>query len=397
MFWRLLEREADWLPPWRDLLRVYRRLEARGEIRGGRFVAGFAGEQYALPDAVGLLRDTRRKAGSGEWVSLSGADPLNLAGILTPGAKLAALTGNRLLYRDGLPVALFAGGAVQFLETLDPGSEWEARKALLRGAVPAEPRRHALSRMVEATRCTAVVIGASSGIGEALARQLAADGWRVALLARRVAKLEAIAKELGGDALPRPLDLADAEEAAAKLDGVIRELNGADLIVISSGTGYPNEALDWPPDRETLAVNVVGFTAVAQTAMRHFLERGRGHLVGITSLAALRAFGETGSYAGSKAFQSIYLRLAAASRRSPSAADHRHRGATRFRRHADDEVAHGVLGRFSRGRGAADHRSDPAPPEACLCHPALGHRRLPAALPAAAGLSGLTARGGVLP
>ena len=63
VFWRLLEREAAWLPPWRDLLRVYRRLEARGEIRGGRFVAGFSGEQFALPEAIGLLRETRRKPG----------------------------------------------------------------------------------------------------------------------------------------------------------------------------------------------------------------------------------------------------------------------------------------------------------------------------------------------
>jgi ATP-dependent Lhr-like helicase len=136
VFWRLLEREAAWLPPWRDLLRVYRRLEARGEIRGGRFVAGFAGEQYALPDAIGLLREIRRKPPSGEWISLSGADPLNLVGILTPGIKLAALTGNRVLYRDGLPVALFAGGQAQFLETLDPETEWQAKKALRRGAVP---------------------------------------------------------------------------------------------------------------------------------------------------------------------------------------------------------------------------------------------------------------------
>jgi ATP-dependent helicase Lhr and Lhr-like helicase len=136
VFWRLLDREAAWLPPWRDLLRVYRRLEARGDIRGGRFVAGFAGEQFALHDAVGRLREIRRKAGSGEWVSLSGADPLNLAGILTPGQRLAALTGNRILYRDGIPVALFAGGEAQFPETLDPTEEWQARKALLRGAVP---------------------------------------------------------------------------------------------------------------------------------------------------------------------------------------------------------------------------------------------------------------------
>jgi ATP-dependent Lhr-like helicase len=137
VFWRLIEREAAWLPPWRDLLRVYRRLEARGDIRGGRFVAGFAGEQFALPEAVGALRETRRKPVSGAWVSLSGADPLNLVGILTPGPKLSALTGNRLLYRDGVPIALLAAGEVKFLETLQGGSEWEARKTLLRGAVAA--------------------------------------------------------------------------------------------------------------------------------------------------------------------------------------------------------------------------------------------------------------------
>jgi ATP-dependent helicase Lhr and Lhr-like helicase len=137
VFWRLIEREAAWLPPWRDLLRVYRRLESRGDIRGGRFVAGFSGEQFALPDAVGMLRELRRQPASGALVSLSGADPLNLVGILTPGPKLPALTGNRLLYRDGLPIALLAAGEVQFLETLDPASEWEAHKALLRCAEPA--------------------------------------------------------------------------------------------------------------------------------------------------------------------------------------------------------------------------------------------------------------------
>ncbi|HXE16443.1 MAG TPA: DEAD/DEAH box helicase [Stellaceae bacterium] len=132
VFWKLLAREAEWLPPWRDLLRVLRRLEARGEIRGGRFVAGFAGEQYALPEAVGLLREVRRQAPSGEWISLSGADPLNLAGVLTPGPRLPALTGNRLIYRDGLPIAWLAGGKVQFLTELDTATEWQVRKILLR-------------------------------------------------------------------------------------------------------------------------------------------------------------------------------------------------------------------------------------------------------------------------
>ena len=137
VFWRLLAREAEWLPPWRDLLRVYRRLEARGEVRGGRFVAGFSGEQYALPDAVGLLREVRRRPHAETFVSLSAADPLNLAGILTPGARLSSVTANRLLYCDGLPIASLAGGEVQFLTTLEPAAQWQARKTLLRSASPA--------------------------------------------------------------------------------------------------------------------------------------------------------------------------------------------------------------------------------------------------------------------
>ncbi len=132
VFWRLLEREAAWLPPWRDLLRVYRRLESRGDIRGGRFVAGFTGEQFALPDAIGALRETRRQTVDDDWIAVSGADPLNLAGILTPGQKLAALAGNRLLYRAGVPVAMLSGGEVQFSGDLDSATQWQARKELLR-------------------------------------------------------------------------------------------------------------------------------------------------------------------------------------------------------------------------------------------------------------------------
>jgi ATP-dependent Lhr-like helicase len=137
VFWRLLAREADWLPPWRDLLMCCRRLEARGEIRGGRFVAGFSGEQYAAPEAIALLREARRRPHEGHYVSLSGADPLNLAGILTPGARLPSLAGNRLLYRDGIPVAMLAGGEVTFLEELPAAEQWQARNLLLRRQVPA--------------------------------------------------------------------------------------------------------------------------------------------------------------------------------------------------------------------------------------------------------------------
>jgi ATP-dependent helicase Lhr and Lhr-like helicase len=132
VFRRLLEREADWLPPWHALLRVFRRLEAQGKIRGGRFVAGMSGEQYALPDAVAAMRAIRRQEARGDFVSLSAADPLNLTGIITPGARVPALTGNRVLYRDGVPVATHAAGQSDFLVELEPGREWEARQALLR-------------------------------------------------------------------------------------------------------------------------------------------------------------------------------------------------------------------------------------------------------------------------
>jgi ATP-dependent helicase Lhr and Lhr-like helicase len=139
VLWRLLEREAARLPPWRDLLRVYRTLESRGEIRGGRFVAGIPGEQYALPEAVGVLRETRRQGARGSLVSISAADPLNLVGILTPGPRLPALTGNRLLFEDGLPVATLAGGAMQPLVEKSPADQWELRLALL-GRTPQSDR-----------------------------------------------------------------------------------------------------------------------------------------------------------------------------------------------------------------------------------------------------------------
>jgi ATP-dependent Lhr-like helicase len=137
IFWKLLTREAQWLPPWREILSCCRRLEARGEIRGGRFVAAFSGEQFATPEAIGLLRDVRRKPLNDAYLSLSAADPLNLIGILTPGPRLASLAGNRLLFRDGLPVATFAAGEIQYMEELPPKEQWEAQLALLRRHVPA--------------------------------------------------------------------------------------------------------------------------------------------------------------------------------------------------------------------------------------------------------------------
>ncbi len=130
VFWRLLDREADWLPPWRELLRVYHRLEARGEIRGGRFVAGVPGEQFALPEAVGLLREVRKRPLAGEMIAVSAVDPLNQVGTLLPGERVPATAGNRILYRDGVPLALLIGGKPELLAELGEDDQRKARQLL---------------------------------------------------------------------------------------------------------------------------------------------------------------------------------------------------------------------------------------------------------------------------
>jgi ATP-dependent Lhr-like helicase len=104
MFRRLLDKES-FRVTWFELCRTYRRLEARGEIRGGYFVEGVSGEQFALPEAVGLLRSIRKTLATGVLVTISAADPLNLGGILMPGLRIAAISAHRILLRDGVPVA----------------------------------------------------------------------------------------------------------------------------------------------------------------------------------------------------------------------------------------------------------------------------------------------------
>ncbi len=136
IFRRLLDREPG-LPSWRDLLYVCRRLEARGELRGGRFVQSFAGEQFALPEAVAALRKIRNQPKQGDLIAISAADPLNLTGVITPGERVPLRQNRRLLYRDGVPIAFSARRDIVFLGKLDPDQQWQVKTTLLRKNRPA--------------------------------------------------------------------------------------------------------------------------------------------------------------------------------------------------------------------------------------------------------------------
>jgi len=131
VFRRVVAREAL-AAPWRDLARVYRRLEARGEIRGGRFVSGMAGEQFALPRAVERLREVRRTSPDGRVIGISAADPLNLAGIITAGDRIRAVGHSRIAYLDGVPVAVREGDVVTALATVHADAAPAVSQALKR-------------------------------------------------------------------------------------------------------------------------------------------------------------------------------------------------------------------------------------------------------------------------
>jgi ATP-dependent Lhr-like helicase len=135
IFRRLLTREPN-AAPWRELARVYRRLEARGEIRGGRFVTGMSGEQFALPDAVSHLREIRRTPTDGRLTVISACDPLNLIGILTTTDRIRAIAGTRIAYRDGIPVAVMEGDFLRPLDQRNDQPDIEAAAALAGRRVP---------------------------------------------------------------------------------------------------------------------------------------------------------------------------------------------------------------------------------------------------------------------
>jgi len=141
VFRRLLERESLAVS-WYELGRVYRRLEARGEIRGGYFVGGVSGEQFALPGAIGSLRALRRTDPKQELIAISGADPLNLVGILSPGPRISAIAANRILLRDGVPIAALESGQFVPLDASVHELDAGLQRALRIGSLPSGLRAY---------------------------------------------------------------------------------------------------------------------------------------------------------------------------------------------------------------------------------------------------------------
>lgn len=160
---------------------------------------------------------------------------------------------------------------------------------------------------MQPTSGTAIVVGASSGIGKAIAEQLAGAGWTVGLTSRNPDNLREMIDRLGDRASAKAIDLDDAEGARAGLREFATALGGVDLWVLNAGTGILNKDFAWEPERQTIATNVMGFAAMTDAAVHHCIARGEGRIVGISSVAKKRGHPFTASYSGSKAFVSLYL------------------------------------------------------------------------------------------
>ncbi len=151
----------------------------------------------------------------------------------------------------------------------------------------------------------AIIIGATSGIGLDMAKFFSMDGYVLGITGRRKHLLEQLKEELAGECHIKSFDVSD-DSAGEELEALIDEMGGMDLIIINAGIGFVDKKLPWEKDKITIDTNVLGFTAMANTAYRYFLKKGTGHLVGIPSIAALRG-GPAPAYNASKAYVSNYL------------------------------------------------------------------------------------------
>jgi short-subunit dehydrogenase len=153
----------------------------------------------------------------------------------------------------------------------------------------------------------AIVIGASSGIGRSLSEILVRKGYRVGITGRRSDLLESLRMLYPDKVHALAMDVQAIEVLEASCEALAAEMGGVDLLVISAGIGIPNRRLDFEKEQDVIRTNVMGFTCIADWAMRRFQEQGHGHLVNISSIACHRGNGIAPSYNATKAYQANYL------------------------------------------------------------------------------------------
>ncbi|MBM4053705.1 MAG: SDR family NAD(P)-dependent oxidoreductase [Planctomycetes bacterium] len=153
----------------------------------------------------------------------------------------------------------------------------------------------------------AIILGATSGIGKELARMFCHNGYVVGLAGRRTHLLSELKREFPDSTFIKTIDIAKTIDAMVQLNELISEMKGVDIIIISSGIGFINHELQWPQEKDTIDVNVTGFAAMANIAIHHFLQKGSGHFVGISSISAIRGDNDSPAYNASKSFISNYM------------------------------------------------------------------------------------------
>ncbi|MEC7938085.1 MAG: SDR family NAD(P)-dependent oxidoreductase [Pseudomonadota bacterium] len=153
----------------------------------------------------------------------------------------------------------------------------------------------------------AIIVGASSGIGEEMAKQLSEKGYQLGLMARRIELLNTLNDELGGKHVVKQIDLQNFDDAENKMKTMISELKDVEIIILNSGIGTQEYQLDWKYQKQVIDVNVSGLVLMSTVAMDYFINRERGQIVGISSVAAHISSGLALTYCASKAFVSSYL------------------------------------------------------------------------------------------
>ncbi|MEJ6952595.1 SDR family NAD(P)-dependent oxidoreductase [Natronospora cellulosivora (SeqCode)] len=153
----------------------------------------------------------------------------------------------------------------------------------------------------------AIIIGASSGIGKELTKVLSENNYQLGLVARRTELLKELQNELKTKSFLKSFDISNVEEAMNHLQELINEMKEVDLIIICAGCGFENHDLEFEKEKRTIDVNVSGFSAMINLAYKYFSRQGSGHIVGISSIAAIRGGADSPAYYASKSFVSNYM------------------------------------------------------------------------------------------